>query len=44
MHDWKWDLETGKCLTTTGHPIRASRVIKTGSRSEEEREPAAARG
>ncbi len=21
LHDWKWDLETGRCLTTTGHPI-----------------------
>ena len=23
MHDWKWDLKTGRCLTTSGHPIRA---------------------
>lgn len=23
MHDWKWDLKTGKCLTAGGHPIRA---------------------
>jgi len=23
MHDWKWDLATGRCLTTQGHPIRA---------------------
>ena len=26
LHDWKWDLKTGKCLTTLGHPIRASQV------------------
>ncbi len=23
MHDWKWDLKTGRCLTTSGHAIRA---------------------
>lgn len=23
MHDWKWDLKTGRCLTTSGHEIRA---------------------
>ncbi|MGB4135558.1 MAG: Rieske 2Fe-2S domain-containing protein [Microbacterium sp.] len=23
MHDWKWDLKTGKCLSSAGHPIRA---------------------
>ena len=26
MHDWKWDLKTGKCLSTTGHAIRATKV------------------
>lgn len=26
LHDWKWDLASGKCLTTQGHPIRASRA------------------
>ncbi len=26
LHDWKWDLATGRCLTTTGHPMRSSRV------------------
>ena len=26
MHDWKWDLATGKCLSTNGHPIRAERT------------------
>ena len=31
LHDWKWDLETGKCLSTQGHPIRASRIIETAS-------------
>ncbi len=31
LHDWKWDLETGRCLTTTGHPIRSSRVRTTPS-------------
>ncbi|MCR2762005.1 Rieske 2Fe-2S domain-containing protein [Microbacterium sp. zg.B48] len=23
LHDWKWDLASGKCLTTHGHPIRS---------------------
>ena len=31
LHDWKWDLESGQCLTTPGHPIRASRVVETAS-------------
>jgi UDP-MurNAc hydroxylase len=26
LHDWKWDLASGKCLTSQGHPIRASQV------------------
>ena len=26
LHDWKWDLNTGKCLTTQGHPIRATKM------------------
>ncbi|UWF76539.1 Rieske 2Fe-2S domain-containing protein [Microbacterium neungamense] len=26
MHDWKWDLKTGRCLSTQGHPIRAKKV------------------
>ncbi len=26
LHDWKWDLATGRCLSTQGHPIRASRA------------------
>jgi UDP-MurNAc hydroxylase len=30
MHDWKWDLKTGRCLSTSGHPIRSSRIIPTG--------------
>ncbi|HIW63462.1 MAG TPA: Rieske 2Fe-2S domain-containing protein [Candidatus Stackebrandtia excrementipullorum] len=25
MHGWKWNLETGKCLTSVGHDIRAER-------------------
>lgn len=24
LHDWKWDLADGRCLTTQGHPIRSS--------------------
>ena len=24
LHDWKWDLASGRCLTTTGHPIRST--------------------
>ncbi|MCC2032110.1 Rieske 2Fe-2S domain-containing protein [Microbacterium allomyrinae] len=26
LHDWKWDLASGKCLSTQGHPIRSSRA------------------
>nr|WP_274638284.1 Rieske 2Fe-2S domain-containing protein [Microbacterium bovistercoris] len=26
MHDWKWDLASGRCLTTQGHPIRSRDV------------------
>jgi UDP-MurNAc hydroxylase len=26
LHGWKFDLESGKCLTSAGHEIRASRV------------------
>ncbi|WP_448237734.1 Rieske 2Fe-2S domain-containing protein [Microbacterium paulum] len=31
LHDWKWDLESGQCLTTPGHPIRSSRIVETAS-------------
>jgi len=24
LHDWRWDLATGRCLTSLGHPIRAA--------------------
>ena len=26
LHDWRWDLATGRCLTSHGHPIRAVRT------------------
>lgn len=26
LHDWKFDLATGRCLTTQGHEIRASKI------------------
>ena len=26
MHDWKWDLKTGRCLSTAGHAIRSSKI------------------
>lgn len=26
LHDWKFDLETGRCLTSHGHEIRATRI------------------
>ncbi|MGF3055243.1 Rieske 2Fe-2S domain-containing protein [Microbacterium sp. YY-01] len=29
MHDWKWDLKTGRCLTTSGHAIRAEQCEAT---------------
>jgi UDP-MurNAc hydroxylase len=28
MHGWKFDLPTGRCVTSAGHPIRARRVGK----------------
>lgn len=32
LHDWSWDLRSGKCLTTQGHPIRARRVEDAADR------------
>lgn len=32
MHDWKWDLATGRCLTTSGHAIRATKTDDTALR------------
>ncbi|WP_296193060.1 Rieske 2Fe-2S domain-containing protein [uncultured Microbacterium sp.] len=26
LHDWKWDLNSGRCLTTPGHDIRARKL------------------
>lgn len=26
LHGWDWDLKTGRCLTSKGHPIRAERL------------------
>jgi UDP-MurNAc hydroxylase len=26
LHGWKFDLASGRCLTSVGHPIRASKV------------------
>lgn len=26
VHDWEWDLETGRCLTSEGHELRCERV------------------
>ncbi|GAA4407077.1 Rieske 2Fe-2S domain-containing protein [Tsukamurella soli] len=26
LHGWQWDLPTGRCLTSSGHPLRASRL------------------
>jgi len=31
LHDWKWDLASGRCLTSQGHPIRARRADETAS-------------
>jgi len=39
MHDWKWDLKTGRCLSTSGHPIRSSRIIETGRLADEDLQP-----
>ncbi|UQX89608.1 Rieske 2Fe-2S domain-containing protein [Jatrophihabitans telluris] len=27
MHGWKWNLDTGKCITSVGHPIRTEGAI-----------------
>ena len=29
LHDWKWDLASGKCLTSHGHPVRASQAAES---------------
>ncbi|GAA4758643.1 Rieske 2Fe-2S domain-containing protein [Gordonia alkaliphila] len=34
LHSWKWDLATGRCLTTAGHPIRASKIAESASTEE----------
>ena len=34
LHGWKFNLETGKCLTSAGHEIRASRITEGESKSE----------
>jgi UDP-MurNAc hydroxylase len=26
MHGWRWDLQSGRCITSVGHEIRATRV------------------
>lgn len=26
LHGWDWDLKTGKCLTTKGHPLRCKKL------------------
>ena len=30
LHGWRFDLETGRCLTATDHPIRARRINRSG--------------
>lgn len=39
LHDWKWDLTTGRCLTTQGHPIRVAQTPEGTDRSSEHGEP-----
>jgi UDP-MurNAc hydroxylase len=31
LHDWKWDLTSGRCLTSQGHPIRSSRAEESAA-------------
>ena len=31
LHDWKWDLTSGQCLTSNGHPIRSRNVQAANS-------------
>jgi UDP-MurNAc hydroxylase len=26
MHGWSWDLKSGRCLSSVGHDIRATKV------------------
>ena len=26
LHGWDWDLKTGKCLTSKGHPLRCTKL------------------
>lgn len=33
LHDWSWDLRSGQCLTTHGHPIRAQRAADGSERA-----------
>ncbi|HKP06638.1 MAG TPA: Rieske 2Fe-2S domain-containing protein [Microbacterium sp.] len=33
LHDWKWDLQSGKCLTTQGHPIRSHNAEDAAARA-----------
>jgi UDP-MurNAc hydroxylase len=34
LHGWEWDLSTGRCLTSKGHPLRARRVDDDCGKSE----------
>ncbi|MDQ1200077.1 Rieske 2Fe-2S domain-containing protein [Rhodococcus sp. SORGH_AS_0303] len=29
LHGWDWNLETGKCLTSKGHPLRSERAAQS---------------
>jgi len=35
LHGWKFDLPSGRCLTSAGHPIRASRKTDSVAASAE---------
>ena len=32
LHGWRFDLETGRCLTSAGHPLRAARIARSPRR------------
>ena len=36
MHGWRWDLETGRCLTSKGHELRCHAIGAGGTASDDE--------
>lgn len=34
LHGWRFDLETGRCLTSAGHPLRVRRARRAGAHDD----------